>query len=317
MPNAEDKENGTSNSLRRAAKKFLPNQQTLSCSRTAEQLEDGMHLRYAKDDGGNRISPSPGLTGFCENCGGPVISKCGRIRIHHFAHRGERDCDTWHEPITAWHTGWQGRFHLDWREVSRVGLSGAKHIADVFTPHGLTIEFQHSYLAAQALSERESFYGNMVWVVDAHQKTDLPKFLQGARYFTQISGFAYYLTPYPQQAFPPIWLDCRAPVFFDFGHSPSLSKESLQAARSLWCLLPGRVGEWAVVVRLPRDEFVRRAHDRAEVVRTVAILKKAKSILEEAHRRRAVNARVRADPNLARYLNAKRLSAFRRTYPRS
>ncbi len=94
-----------------------------------------------------------------------MIAKCGTQRVHHWAHRGERACDAWWEPETPWHRDWKSRFPADWREVIRFSQSGEKHIADVRTEHGLTIEFQHSHLKPDERAAREAFYGNMMWVV--------------------------------------------------------------------------------------------------------------------------------------------------------
>lgn len=79
---------------------------------------------------------------------------------------GERACDVWWEPETPWHRGWKDHFPNTWHEVWHDAPDDEKHIADVKTPHGLIIEFQHSFLNQQERLSREAFYRNMVWVVN-------------------------------------------------------------------------------------------------------------------------------------------------------
>jgi hypothetical protein len=251
------------------------------------------------------------LVAFCENCEDSLISKCGSVRKHHFAHRGERSCDTWHEPITEWHVEWQDRFPSQWQEVCRVGSSSsAKHFADVFTAQGLTIEFQHSYLSAREREERESFYGNMVWVVDAYRKSDFPRFLRGI--YTQIPGSSVYLPRTGERGFPPNWLNCRSPVLFDFGNSPGLTGDLARIAQDLWCLI--YLDKLPVVVRISRDEFVRRAHDRAKIIPIVALRKRIETFRLEERQREVAQARLRADRGLWQYLHTKRLGYNKRRY---
>jgi len=64
---------------------------------------------------------------------------------------------------------WKNRFPKEWQEVIHHDLSGEKHIADVKTPDGLIIEFQHSAINPEELASRESFYKNMIWVVDGQR----------------------------------------------------------------------------------------------------------------------------------------------------
>ena len=66
------------------------------------------------------------------------------------------------EPITAWHADWQSMFPADCCEIP-IG----NHRADVRSPDGLVIEFQHSALSVDEIREREDHYGSMLWVFDA------------------------------------------------------------------------------------------------------------------------------------------------------
>lgn len=114
---------------------------------------------------GEKEKASPGVIGACPCCGQHVIPKCGKIVAWHWAHK-QRDCDPWHEPESAWHVEWKSRFPKDWQEVT-IGT----HRADVRTPLGV-LEFQNSSLTAEAIHERENFYGKMIWVVNAKEFAD-------------------------------------------------------------------------------------------------------------------------------------------------
>lgn len=233
----------------------------------------------------NRTPPSPGLHGSCPACGGAMIAKCGNLRVHHWAHRGERVCDSWWERETEWHRTWKSKFPDHWQEVIRFDPLGEMHIADVHTSRGLTIEFQHSHLSPDERAAREKFYGNMLWVVDGSRlKRDLPRFLSQTSSFRVLKK-GLYVTSFPEEAFPRSWLSCTVPVFFDFGNATGISQEAMNMTRPLWCLLPGRVFGRAVVLTVARGSLVRWTHDKAHPIQTPAILKIARrSLLLERQR---------------------------------
>jgi hypothetical protein len=180
-------------------------------------------------------------------------------------------CDPWWEE-TEWHRTWKGKFPDAWQEVIRHDPLGEKHIADVHTPHGLTIELQHSHLTPEERAAREKFYGNMLWVVDGSRlKHDLKRFLGQLSTFRALTT-QVYATSFPEEAFPRSWLSCTAPVVFDFENAIKPSQESMHVARSLWCLLPGRVLGRAIVLQVSRESFVRWARDKAEPIPTRATM---------------------------------------------
>ena len=111
-----------------------------------------------------RSEAIPKLKGECAGCGQPVIAKCGKKRIWHWAHDAKKACDKWWETETDWHRGWKDKFPREWQEIIHHDeKSGEKHIADVRTEHGFVIEFQHSHLSPQERHARESFYKNMAY----------------------------------------------------------------------------------------------------------------------------------------------------------
>lgn len=88
----------------------------------------------------------------------------------HWAHKSLIDCDPWYEPESQWHVDWKMLFPADCQEVV-VG----RHRADVKTARGV-IEFQRSHISMAEISEREEFYGDMVWILkgeDFEQNFDI------------------------------------------------------------------------------------------------------------------------------------------------
>jgi len=152
--------------------------------------DDTLRNRY-----GQLRGPATGLKGICTGCGNSLIAKCGPVKIHHWAHKRLNDCDPWWEAMTQWHPDWQNNFGPAWREVIlRDKQSGEYHRADIHTPQGVTIEFQHSSLSLEELEIRNTFYKKLIWVVNAQPFKE--KFI-----FT-------YATPNPQ-----------SPLFADFNFS--------------------------------------------------------------------------------------------------
>ena len=232
-----------------------------------------------------RTAPSPLLKGSCPACGGIVDARCGEQRIHHWAHRGTRSCDPWWETETPWHRAWKGQFPDEWQEAVLHDQNGEKHIADVRTKYGVTIEFQHSHLMPMERRARENFYGNMLWVVDGSRlKRDLPRFVEGFGSFRPTPKQGFFVVPFPDETFPKDWLDCGAPVLFDFGPAVGSSEKIVQLSQPLWCLLPGRALGQAVVVALPRADFVRIAQGTAHPIQPQGIVDYVAGFLSEQRR---------------------------------
>lgn len=132
-------------------------------------------MKYANVNG-VRKEAEPGLSGICPSCDQPLISKCGEIKIKHWAHKGKRHCDPWWENETEWHRGWKDLFPVEWREVPSKDENGEKHIADIKRPDGFFIEFQNSPISSEEVESRNRFYKNLVWVVNGCRSSlDLEK----------------------------------------------------------------------------------------------------------------------------------------------
>jgi hypothetical protein len=167
--------------------------------------------------------------------------------VWHWAHQRGRICDKWWENETNWHRAWKGQFPNDWQEIVHRADSGEKHIADVKTPAGWAIEFQHSYIGPEERRSRNAFYGKLIWVVDAtRRRKDIPQLLKSWEEGTPLGAnsavrrvWSEGCTLYRE------WADSHAPTFFDFDDSDSL-----------WWLLKASRDQWAYVAKFPRTQFL-------------------------------------------------------------
>ena len=237
--------------------------------------------------GGERQSPQPAGVGTCPACGAEVTSKCGTIRVWHWAHKA-RMCDPWWEPETEWHRTWKNMFPESWQEVPLRAPDGELHIADLRTPAGLVIEFQHSAIKPQERAAREAFYQNMLWVVDGTRlKRDLPRIDENLPGWRRLADGIIELTAWPDAFLPKQWLDCPVPVVFDFqvrerdepddrleapaGQTPAARRRMERTADRaahpdpLICLLPGRFRDRACYFAIPREALVKIAHGEATI----------------------------------------------------
>lgn len=122
---------------------------------------------------GQRLKAFPRLIGNCPACGTPTRSKYGSIILWHWAHITTKHCDAWRENESEWHKEWKAQFQEDLQEVVQYDQStGERHIADIKTNQGLVIELQHSAISIDELRSRESFYQNMIWIVDGRSFKD-------------------------------------------------------------------------------------------------------------------------------------------------
>ena len=175
-------------------------------------------MRIALVEGEPREA-KPDSEGSCRLCGDPMVSKCGELRIWHWAHKRSRTCDAWWEPETPWHRDWKNQFPTDWQEYIHVAPNYEKHVADVKTDHGLTFEFQHSFLPAAERISREAFYSRLIWVVDGQRR------LRDRTQFFSALGNAVLQSPLiiaarvGESSLLRDWNTSRVPVYFDFGAS--------------------------------------------------------------------------------------------------
>jgi Competence protein len=219
----------------------------------------GKIMRFAIIDN-NRVEAKSELKeALCPVCSKPVIAKCGKQRIHHWAHRTNKTCDSWWESETEWHRSWKNNFSVEWQEVCLTDeQTGEKHIADVCINNGIVIEFQHSHLDAKERVMREQFYKNMIWVVDGTRlKRDYSRFIKGNQdYFKSTNTQGYFLVNFPDKCFSREWIESSVPVLFDFRGSVSATEPQDVIRDTLWCILPGRLGNSMVVIAISRIDFI-------------------------------------------------------------
>ena len=152
-------------------------------------------MRYALVNG-EMSEAERGLSGECRGCGMPMLSRCGRVRVKHWAHKGKVVCDPWMKAKTQWHIRWQDRFPKTWQEFRFIAESGEMHIADVKTKKNWVIEFQHSPISYEERQARNNFYKKLVWVVDGMtRKRDKPKFFGSLKPVASITDLSPKLVP--------------------------------------------------------------------------------------------------------------------------
>jgi competence protein CoiA len=163
--------------------------------------------------------PAPGLRGICRSCGMPMIAKCGRHKLWHWAHKSRMHCDPWWESETEWHREWKNKFPKDWHESVHVDpATGEKHIADVKTGLGLVVEFQHSPMTSMEMKSREDFYNDMVWIVDGCRgELDSAHFNMGLGGRINESPVAHSFHWYGRSKLFRNWINATKPVLIDFG----------------------------------------------------------------------------------------------------
>ena len=94
-----------------------------------------------------------------------MIAKCGPIVIHHWAHYGADPCHAY-APETEWHRRWKARMHDAGARIEVIcRANGRCHIADVVSPAGRILELAGTYHTADAIRDRERFYGpKLFWL---------------------------------------------------------------------------------------------------------------------------------------------------------
>ncbi len=203
-------------------------------------------MKFALVDN-QRHEATPGSSGVCPCCGQAMISRCGDIKVWHWAHKGRRTCDSWWEGETEWHRAWKENFPANWQEVVQKDGNGERHIADVKTDQGWVIEFQHSHLKPEERQSRDAFYPKLVWVVDGlKRKTDPERFKSALTNGFQVGKIPNFRRVRSGEcALLREWSASRSPTFFDFG-----------GGRVIWWLISGDPNGWSYVAPFSSADFV-------------------------------------------------------------
>ncbi len=223
---------------------------------------------------GKRCKATKGAKGICPYCKSEVIAKCGEQKVAHWAHKANKECDSWHDKETEWHLMWKNYFPESWQEIIKYDpITGEKHIADVCTEKGFTLEFQHSAIKPEERQSRENFYKNMNWVVDGTRlKNDFKRFEQ----ILGNASIASILTPIflanqnnmkvgdiivvhrAEDILPKSWLNSSVPVVFDFKGLNQIDNPT-DIRHSIFCLLPLVNGTQRYAIQVPIQIFVDNA----------------------------------------------------------
>lgn len=215
-------------------------------------------MKYALING-DKAEATKGAKGICPSCGSELIAKCGELKVNHWSHKGNRNCDQWWENETEWHRSWKNRFPKEWQEVIHTDeKSGERHIADVKTPSGWILEFQHSFLNPEERLSRNTFYQKLVWVVDGtRRKTDGKQFkamLDGSKRLP--INITILCARFPDECrLLKEWHNDNSLVFFDFNEA-GVGDQS-----RLWFLFPKTHSSSAYLSPFLRTNFIQLFND--------------------------------------------------------
>lgn len=220
---------------------------------------------------GKRCKATKGAKGICPYCKSEVIAKCGEQKVAHWAHKASKECDSWHDKETEWHLMWKNYFPESWQEIIKYDqTTGEKHIADVCTEKGFTLEFQHSAIKPEERQSRENFYKNMNWVVDGTRlKTDFKRFEKIIDNANIAKIWCPILSPNQnnmqigniieiydaESIFPKNWLNSAVPVAFDFKGLNNIDNP-LDIRHSVFCLLPLKNGSLRYAIQILTQNFI-------------------------------------------------------------
>lgn len=64
---------------------------------------------YGVVDSGERVLPQKNIHAYCPHCKNNLVAKCGRIKVHHWAHKEAKGCP-YSYGMTYWHYKWLMNF---------------------------------------------------------------------------------------------------------------------------------------------------------------------------------------------------------------
>ncbi len=99
---------------------------SIGCYLSGQCDEEGPRRMIYADTADGRVLAAPGLKGTCPSCHHQVRPRCGKVNIHHWAHYDLEECDSWSEPMTEWHLGWQEVVPPECQEVV-MGTAPRRH----------------------------------------------------------------------------------------------------------------------------------------------------------------------------------------------
>ncbi|NDY92444.1 competence protein CoiA [Ideonella livida] len=176
-------------------------------------------MRFALVNG-IRTEPKKNIRGICQCCGSEVIPKCGRFKVHHWAHKEKSACDPWWENESEWHRKWKSAFPESWQErLFKDPETQEKHIADIYSESkDVAIEFQSYQLKPDELLSREKFYKKLVWVVHGNKNESDRIYFGMSLHKPQTSDPSLYkISWFGRSKLFERWAYCKKKVYIDFG----------------------------------------------------------------------------------------------------
>ena len=184
--------------------------------------------------------------GVCACCGNETVAKCGNFKVHHWAHKSRKHCDPWWENEGEWHRKWKNYFPAESQEiVFKHPQTNEKHIADIFI-NQMVIEVQSYSIKEDEARLRETFYNNMVWVIDGC-KNEFDKIYFNQSVYTPHTEDVYLrkLRWVGRGKIFAKWSKSTKPVFIDFGTD------------LIWHLLEfDPKSKQGLVKAIPKEDFV-------------------------------------------------------------
>lgn len=215
-------------------------------------------MKFAIVGNNKHQRPTKGVKGFCPVCGEEVLAKCGNIKAHYWSHLANSKC-VYKGNKGEWHLSWQNEFPDDWQEVLLINPeNGEKNLADVRSPKGFILEFQHSHIKEEEKTAREQFYKNMCWVVDGLNWIKIRSYFEN-RYKDkaeenivekfQIDRYDY------ETIFSFVWASSAVPIFYDFYDKNSVADQE-KWQNYLYCCFPYKKFIGFQVVPIKRQDFL-------------------------------------------------------------
>jgi len=115
------------------------------------------------------------LDAYCINNNHPLIIVQGTYNKWHFRHKCSNDvCNI--NPMTAWHTEWQGNFENTEIEFKQIKDQIKERRADI-VENNYVIEIQHSKIERQEVLNRNNDYllhnKKVIWIIDGNKSIDV------------------------------------------------------------------------------------------------------------------------------------------------
>ncbi len=218
----------------------------------------GLKMKYAIVNG-QRQEAKPGRSGVCPACDSPLVARCGDVRVHHWAHHAGSDCDPWWEDETEWHRNWKDQFPDNWQEVLFHSKKGGRHIADVKTGQGWVLEFRHSTIDPEECRARETFYRNLIWIVDGtNRERDKTRFFKAWKSGELIDKKQRMrrISLTDKCTLLQAWAGSRVPVFFDFSGCSKAAEAQLSFFDSFGWKKPEESYLWWLIQVIDKKAYV-------------------------------------------------------------